>query len=75
MPHDQTDDEHGGPDAPAYGDQCEECGTRTEPLRRIMMKEGKRELLCRGCFETAFEEQRVHPADPRVPHDIYRSVR
>lgn len=47
-------------------DECEACGDDEAPTRAIQMREGRTQLLCQDCFEIAFEDDMVHPRDPRL---------
>lgn len=49
--------------------QCETCGESDAHLRAIRMKQGRRQMLCYGCFIQANEDGEVDPADPRVKED------
>jgi len=53
--------------------ECQDCGVAKQDasLRAIKMQSGYRDLLCRDCFQSALDDNRVHPTDPRLTNPDY----
>lgn len=48
-------------------EQCEGCRESDDvTLRAIRMWNNEYEMLCKSCFRTALDEDRVHSEDPRL---------
>lgn len=47
-------------------DRCEACESTDAALRAIKMRQGRRRMLCLGCFTHELDRGTVDPSDPRI---------